>query len=79
MLRLYSVYTYCWPEDFAKISEVPGAPRNVNPALSITWLVSGTTIYCTIFNNNPPPPRQFLGDDILLKKSARGNAHRTNY
>ena len=35
-------------EDIAKISKVPGAPRNVNPARVITWLV-GVIIYCTIF------------------------------
>ena len=34
--------------DFAKISKVPGAPRTVNLARSITWLVS-VTIYCTFF------------------------------
>ena len=48
MLRLFFlVFTYIWWEDFAKISEVPGAPHNVNPAWSITWLVS-VTINCTV-------------------------------
>ena len=33
------------------------APRNVNTARTITWLI-GIPIYCTvpILNNNPPPP-----------------------
>ena len=35
-------------EEFSNISKVPGAPRNVNPARSIIWLVR-VTIYCTIF------------------------------
>ena len=48
MVRLFLVFTYIWQKDFVKISKVPGAPRNVNPARSITWLVSGD-IYCTIF------------------------------
>ena len=34
---LFLVYTYVWLEDVAKISKVPGAPRNVNPAWAITW------------------------------------------
>ena len=49
---------------------MPGAPRNVNTAKAITWLV-GTTIYCTIFNSNSPPLRQFLLYKIVLKKLAR--------
>ena len=49
MLRLFCwVFTYIWQEDSAKISIVPGTPRNVNPARSITWLVS-VTIDCSIF------------------------------
>ena len=32
MVRLFLVFTYIWQEDVAKISKVPGAPRNVNPA-----------------------------------------------
>ena len=38
----FLVFTYIWQKDFAKFSEVPWAPRNVNPSLSITWLVSVT-------------------------------------
>ena len=37
-----------------KNPEVSGAPRPVNPARAITWLV-GVTIYCTFFNNDSPP------------------------
>ena len=48
MVRLFLVFTCIWPEDVAKISKVQKAPRNVNPARAITWLV-GVTIYCTIF------------------------------
>ena len=48
MVRLFLVFANIWQEDFVKIFEVPGAPRNVNPARSITWLVS-VTIHCTIF------------------------------
>ena len=33
---LFLVYTYVWQENVAKIFEVPGAPRNVNPARAIT-------------------------------------------
>ena len=37
VLRRYDFFwssldTYIWQEDVAKISQVPGAPRNVNPA-----------------------------------------------
>ena len=42
------VFTYIWLKDVKKISKVPSAPRNMNPARAITWLV-GVTIYCTIF------------------------------
>ena len=44
-------------------------------ARAITWLV-GVTIYSTFFNNNSPPPRQFLCNEILLKKISysKGNA-----
>ena len=48
---LFLVSTYS-----AKISNVPGAPCNVNPSQAITWQL-GVTIYCTVFNNNSPPPR----------------------
>ena len=51
---LFLVYTYVWQEDVAKIYEVPGAPRNVNPARAITWLLS-VTIYCMVFSNYSPP------------------------
>ena len=70
MVRLFLVLAYL-ARRFCKISKVPGAPRNVNPALSITWLVS-VTIYCGIlfFNNNSSPPCQFLRDNILLKKKS---------
>ena len=52
MIGLFVVFAY-WPirqEGVAKILKVPGAPapRNVNPARAIAWLV-GLTIYCTIF------------------------------
>ena len=42
-----------WQEDIAKITKVRRAPRNVNLARSIAWLV-GVTIYCIFFNNNLP-------------------------
>ena len=48
IVRLFLVITYIWPEDVAKFPKVPGAPRKVNPARAITWLV-GITIYCVIF------------------------------
>ena len=32
MVRLFLVFTYIWQEDAAKISKVPEASRNVNPA-----------------------------------------------
>ena len=56
MVRLYFWSTLVWEGDVAKISKVPGAPRNVNPARAITWKL-GLTIYCTVFSNNLPPPR----------------------
>ena len=34
MIRLFLAFTYIWQEDFAKISKVPGALSNVNPARS---------------------------------------------
>ena len=33
ILGLLLVFTYIWQEDVAKIVKVPGASRNVNPAL----------------------------------------------
>ena len=36
----FLVFTCIWQKDVAKIPKVPGAPRNVNPALVITWLVA---------------------------------------
>ena len=48
IVRLFLAFTYIRQEDVAKISEVPEAPSNVNPAQSTTWLVS-VTIYCNKF------------------------------
>ena len=49
MVRLFFLlFTYIWQKYFSKISKVPVALRNGNPARSITWLVSAT-IYCNIF------------------------------
>ena len=45
MVGLFLVFTCIRQEDVAKI-HIPEAPRNVNPARAITWLV-GATIYCT--------------------------------
>ena len=59
MVRLFFVFVYTWQEDVPKFRKVPGAPRNVNSARAITWLV-GVVIYSTIFNNNSPPLYQFL-------------------
>ena len=36
---LFLVYTYVWQEDVAKISKVPGAPRNVNPGLGNNMVI----------------------------------------
>ena len=63
---------------YGKNPQVPGAQLNVNPAQTITWLVGVTICYRpTFFNNNLPPPRQFLSNNILLKKISysNGNAH----
>ena len=46
MVRLFLVFTYIWPEDFAKISKVPRAPINVNSALS--------NLPCQFFRDNTP-------------------------
>ena len=35
-------FCYIWQEDIAKISKVPGAPRNVNQA-RVIWLVGETS------------------------------------
>ena len=67
IVRLFLVFTYIWHEDVAKLSKVPGAPRNANSARVITWLVGVTIHIVPFFNNNLPPPRQFLRDKILLK------------
>ena len=32
MVRLFFIFTYIWQEDLAKIPNVPGAKRDVNPA-----------------------------------------------
>ena len=32
MVRLFFIFTYIWQEDLAKISKLPGAQCNVNPA-----------------------------------------------
>ena len=34
MVKIFLAFTYIWQEDFAKISKVPGALSNVNPARS---------------------------------------------
>ena len=56
----------------AKISNVLGAPRNVNPAWAKTRLVIGLTnnllLYQLTFNNYSPQIRQFLHDKMLQKK-----------
>ena len=44
----FLVFTNIWLKDVEKISKVPSAPRNVNPARAITWLV-GVPTHCTIF------------------------------
>ena len=64
MVRLFLLFMCIWQEDVAKIPEVPGAPRNANPAREITWLV-GVTIYCTFFNKISPPSRRLLRDEVL--------------
>ena len=38
----FLVFIYIWQKDVEKISKVPSASRNVNPALAITWLVGVT-------------------------------------
>ena len=43
----FLVFTYIWLKDVEKISKMPSAPRNENPARAITWLV-GVPIHCTI-------------------------------
>ena len=53
--------------NYCENPKVPGAQLNVNPGRAITWFVN-VTIYCTFFNNNSTPPRQFLCNEILLKK-----------
>ena len=71
--QMVRLFTYFWQEDVAKITEVPGLRRNVNPARAIARLVCVT-------NYNSPPSRRFLREKMLLKKKmARGNAHGTNY
>ena len=49
VLRWKDFFCYIWQVDVAKCSKVPGAPRNVNQARVITWLV-GVTNYCTTFH-----------------------------
>ena len=66
------VLTYIWKKDVAKIFKVPRAPRNVNPAAAITWLV-GEQSLLLFLNNNPPTPRQFFRDKILSKEITWGN------
>ena len=39
VLRWKDFFCYIWKEDVSKISKMPGAPRNVNQARVITWLV----------------------------------------
>ena len=78
--KTFFVFTYIWKEDVSKISAVHGAPRNVSPTWSITWLASLTIYFEPFFNNNSPLPCQFLRDDILLKKkSAEVESSRTHF
>ena len=46
--EIFLVFTYIWLKDVEKISKVPSAPCNVNPARAIAWLV-GVPIHYTIF------------------------------
>ena len=71
----FCLHVCIWKEDLAKISKVPGAPRNVNSARAITCLVS-VIIYCTIFQKrfSSTSPVFRLRDNMLLeKKLAREN------
>ena len=56
----FLVFTYIWQEDVAKISKVPGAPRNVNPVRE----------YCTIFQQFTPTSPVFT-QKLVLNKLAR--------
>ena len=76
MVRLFLVFTYIWQEDVAKITKVPGATRNVNPAeinmvSERNHLMYGfsTTIHLHLAS--------FYSQNTFEKKLARGNAHGT--
>ena len=71
MVRLFLVFTYIWQEDVAKISEVPGAPRNVNPARAMTWLV-GVTNYCTMFQQQFTYTLPVFTRQYTFKKNSLG-------
>ena len=73
MVRLLLVFTYIWQEDVAKISKVPGAPRNENPARAITWLV-GVSNCCTIFQQQLTSTSPVFAHKNL-KKLVWENAH----
>ena len=48
-LKIFMVFIYIWQKDVAKISEMPGAQREVNPAGNNMVSKRTVTIYCTIF------------------------------
>ena len=73
--KTFLVFIYIWQENDAKIPQMPGAQRNVNPALAITWF-AGVTPIVPFFNHNSTPPTQLLRNKILLKKKiSKGNAY----
>ena len=72
MVRLFLVFTYIWQKDDAKISKVPRAPRNINTAQAITWLVdvSCIVLLCSIgFQNSHIYTFYFGLRPLLIAKS----------
>ena len=74
----FLVFTYIWQEDVAKISKMPKATHNINPARAITGLVMVTIIllyHFSIYRLFISTLPVFTRPNIFEKKnSARKNA-----
>ena len=66
-------FTYIWQEDVAKISKVPGTPRNVNLNRAKHWLVS--VLFYHVSAAIHLHFGCFYATIYFGKKLARGNAH----
>ena len=66
------LFTSVGQKDVAKISQVPGAPRNDHLARAKLWIVT-VTIFCIIFQ------KQFTSISPVFTRLAMENVLRPNY